>query len=81
MNNFRHLSYNALIFIPTEIALCQNLRILKIWHNNLLGPVSPVILSLPDLYLGFDMGEELTKSTYGIKIYRRMLMKGTIIAP
>jgi len=81
MNNFRRLSYNRLTFIPTEISLCENLRILKIWHNNLQGSVSPVLLSMPNLWLSLDMVQELEKSREGVKIYRRMLMKGTIIAP
>jgi hypothetical protein len=81
MNNFRHLSYNRLTFIPTEISLCENLRILQIWHNNLQGSVSPVLLSMPNLWLSLDMVQELEKSSDGIELYRRMLMKGTIIAP
>ena len=81
MNNVRLLSYNRLTFIPTDIVLCENLRIFKIWHNNLQGSVSPLFAKMPNLWLSLDMVKELEKSRDGIEIYRRMLMKGNIIAP
>jgi hypothetical protein len=79
MNNVRHLSYNRLTFIPADIVLCQNLRILKIWHNNLQGSVSPLFEKMTNLWLSLDMVQELEKSRDGIKIYRRMLMNGNIL--